>query len=212
LDHHIGLYDACNDLKHALWNAIDITTNAPLDRYEIDRLIQINNVFPPITDQLIAVSTMEECLALIDKHYHKKIFLITSGTFGRYLVPRVIEEYPYIEKIFVFCANICLHMDWALDFTDNLLMFDFHKDLLTRVVYDIGMYYLQQGIISSDSDDHRRALDYFYIAKKLVMRTNFIFQPNFSFSLRTIEELITNEEARLPPDIVQNIRNHLSYH
>jgi hypothetical protein len=194
-----------------LSNAINITIDEPLARHEIDRLIQNNNVYPRTTDHLIAVTTMEQCLAVINKHYHKKIFLITSGSIGQDLVPRVREQYPYVENIFVFCSNIRSYVDWALDFTDNLLIFNFHNDLLSRVVYDIGMYYMQKGIVFSDSDDYPRALYYFYIAKKLVMRANFIFQPYFPFSLTTIEQFIMKEEARLPRDMIQSILTNLSY-
>jgi hypothetical protein len=211
IDYHNEKYDASNDLKHVLWNAIDTTTDRLSEVDEINKAIRFNDVSSPVTDQLFAVTTMEECRELIDKYHHWKIFLITSGTLGAMFVPYLRKQYPSIENIYVFCTDIRLHMDWASDFTDNLLMFNFHNDLFARVVYDIGMYYLQQGMILRGSDDHHRALFYFYTAKKLVMRANFMFQPYFPFSLKNIQELIINEEARLPRNIIQSIRNSLSY-
>jgi len=209
LDSYIGQDDVCIDLKEKLSNAINLNIDEPLIHHEIDRLI-LNNVYPHIRDQLITVTTSEECLALIDRHYHKKIFLITSGSLGRYLVPRVVSDYRYVDKIFVFCQSILANIDWGMDFTDKLLMFDFHNNLFARVVYDIGMYYMEQGIFFSDSNGHTRALYCLYIAKKLVMRANDIFQSYNVFSLTTIEELIIKEE-QLPSNTVQTILNNL-YH
>jgi hypothetical protein len=211
LDDHIGQDDVCIDLKEKLINAININIDEPLIRDEIDRLILNTNVRSRIGDRLITVRTIDDCLALIDTHYHKKIFLITSGTLGRYLVPRILSDYPYVDKIFIFCHNIRLHMDWAMDYTDNLLMFDFHNDLFARLLHDIGMYYMDQGIFFSDSNDHMRALYCLYITKKLLMRANHIFSLYNRFSLTTIGEFIAKEEQTLPSDLVQNILNNL-YH
>ena len=211
LDQHIGQDNVCNDLKEKLINAINITIDEPSERYEIDRLILNTDVYSRTRDQLITVTTIEECLALIATHYHKKIFLITSGTLGQHLVPRVLRDYSYVDKIYIFCAHIILHMDWAMDYADHILMFDFHHDLFSRVVYNIGIYYLEQGVIFSDLDDPKSALHCLYIAKKLIMRANHIFHPSFRFSLKTVEELITTRERQLPEDLVQNILNNLHY-
>jgi hypothetical protein len=211
LDLYIGQDDVCIDLKEKLSNAINIDIDEPLIRHEIDRLILNNDVCPRIRDQLTTVKTIEECLELIDTHYHKKIFLITSGSLGRVLIPRVSSDYPYVDKIFVFCQHIVSHLDWAMDFTDNLLMFDFHNDLFARVTYDIGMYYMEQGIFFSDLNEHLRALYYFFIAKKLIMRANHSFSSYYRFGLTRIEELITKEEEQLPINLVQNMLNNL-YH
>ncbi len=210
LDRYIGEDNVCIDLKEKLSNAIDVNVDKPLIHHEIDRLI-LKNDYPHIGDQLITVTTIEECLELIDRHYHKKIYLITSGSLGQNLVPRVSSDYPYVDKIFIFCAQIQLHVDWAMDFTDKLLMFDFHNNLFARVVYDIGMYYMQQGIFFSDLNEHTKALYCLYIAKKLVMRANHIFQSYNFFSLTAIEEFIIKEEGQLPSDTVQNMLNNL-YH
>jgi hypothetical protein len=89
-------------------------------------------------------------------------------------------------------------------------MFDFHTNLFARVTYDIGMRYMQQGIMYSHDNHYRQALNYLYTAKKLVMRANNIFQSYFAFPLTNIEELINREEQQLPSDLVQDILNNLS--
>ena len=201
----------CNALKEKLSNAVNVIMNEPVDQDEIDVLIEARSVYPSITSQLIPVCTIEECLQLIHSNYHKEIFVVTSGSLGRELVPHVIKHYPYVEKVFVFCGNILSHMDWALNYVENLLMFDFHNDLFARLVHDVGMYYKQQGMIYADLNDHRLALYYYYIAKKLVMRANLIFPPYFPFNLTKIEGLIAKEELRLPRHTVQQLLSHLSY-
>lgn len=92
LDHYIGGNDTCVELKEKLSNAIDIGIDDPLKTHEIDELIQDIHLY---TKQLFLAQTVEECLTLIDRNYHKKIFLIISGSLGYELVSRVITVYPY---------------------------------------------------------------------------------------------------------------------
>ncbi|CAF4052306.1 unnamed protein product [Rotaria sp. Silwood2] len=191
LDQHIGLNNACVDLKKTLADAVNLTTDEPLLGHEIDRLI-LNEKIYHSTRELITVTTIEQCLQLINTNRDKRIFLITSGSLGQQFVPDIRE-----------------HVNWAIEFTDNLLMFDFPNDLLARVVYDIGMYYMQRAIDFRNSNDHMSALYCLYYSKKLVIRANRIFQPFVWFSLNAIEEYITREENLLPRNLVQHILNNI---
>lgn len=211
MDFYIGEDHVCIDLKEKLATSININTDEPSLTYDIDRLILHNDTQPHRWNELIVVKTIPECLELIDRNYHRKIFLITSGSLGQTLIPRVSTDYPYVDKIFLFCGSIAFHVDWAIDFTDKLLMYNFPDDLFARVVYEIGVYYMEQGITSIDTDNPELALYYFYIAKKLIMRANHIFHPFWKFSLNRIEELIMHGERRLDQDTVRCIQNNL-YH
>lgn len=88
-------------------------------------------------------------------------------------------------------------------------MFDYHYDLFARVLYEIAMYYMQQGICYSTLNEHCHALFYFYFARKLVMRANLIFHPDFPIGLQKFEQCINDEQAKLPQDIVQVVLKNL---
>ncbi|CAF4057935.1 unnamed protein product, partial [Rotaria sordida] len=153
LDQFIGENNVYVDLKETLADAVDLNIDAPFTGDEIDTLIFNDKIYHP-KKVLIAVKTIEECLDLIHTNQNKRIFLITSGSLGEQVVPGLLYTYPCLEKIFIFCGSILKHMNWALDFEDNLLMFDFPNDVLGRVVYDIGMYYMQQAMIFRDLNEH----------------------------------------------------------
>ncbi|CAF3000895.1 unnamed protein product [Rotaria sp. Silwood2] len=204
VDTFIGENNTCIEFKDALANAIKLIKD------EIDRLI-VNNEIYPLRRELITLRTIEECLEMIDINRDKKIFLITSGSLGLQLVPRVLNTFPCVEKIYIFCGYIRGLVDWAMDFTDKLLMFDFPNDLFARVVYDIGMYYMERAINFSNSNEHISALYYLYYCKTLVMRTIHIFHSYLWFSLTPIDEYIAMEESLLPKDMVQHVRHNVQH-
>ena len=61
-----------------------------------------------------------------------------------YVVPQV-SECTNIKQIFVFCASIASHNDWATDYTDKLLMFDHQDDLLGRLQTEMEQHFREQG-------------------------------------------------------------------
>ncbi|CAF3569656.1 unnamed protein product [Rotaria sordida] len=145
LDQFIGENNVYVDLKETLADAVDLNIDAPFTGDEIDTLIFNDKIYHP-KKVLIAVKTIEEYLDLIHTNQNKRIFLITSGSLGEQVVPGLLYTYPCLEKIFIFCGSILKHMNWALDFEDNLLMFDFPNDVLGRVVYDIGAWHSPTAI------------------------------------------------------------------
>ncbi|CAF4706183.1 unnamed protein product [Rotaria sp. Silwood1] len=96
LDRYIGLNNACIDLKETLANAVNLTMDEPLMEHTIDRLI-LNERTYHSTRELITVTTIEECLELINTNDDKKIFLITSGS----LVFDIGMD--YMERAIDFC-------------------------------------------------------------------------------------------------------------
>ncbi len=82
----------CNDLKEKSINAIRVTIDDPRIRHELDRFILNDEIAPLTSHHLIATTSSDERLRLIEAHYHKKIVLITSGSLDQRLVPRVMES------------------------------------------------------------------------------------------------------------------------
>ncbi len=47
--------------------------------------------------------------------------------------------------IYVFCASMKTYKDWAMDFCDKLLMFDYEDDLLQRLLFRFEAYVPEQA-------------------------------------------------------------------
>ncbi len=86
----------------------------------------------------------EDCVDYIKAHLMQTLFLVASGSLAEEAVPQV-SECPNIKQIFVFCASIASHTHWAINYTDKLLMFDHHDDLLERLWNEMEQHFRQQA-------------------------------------------------------------------
>jgi hypothetical protein len=87
---------------------------------------------------------VDSCIAYINSHLEQPIFFIVSGFFASQIVSQ-IYELSNILMIFVFCASIKAHTDWAMDYCDKLLMFDHEDDLLQRLWSQFEEYFREQA-------------------------------------------------------------------
>ena len=87
---------------------------------------------------------IDPCFSYIKSHSEQIIFPIVSGAFSSQLVPQ-IYELSNVCMIFVFCASMKAHIDWAMDFCDKLMMFDHEDDLLQRLWSHIEEYLREQA-------------------------------------------------------------------
>ncbi|CAF1457188.1 unnamed protein product [Adineta steineri] len=55
-----------------------------------------------------------ECMQFFHKLNDEKVFVITSGSLGQYLVPE-IHDMPNLDAIYIFCDNISDHQQWTKD-------------------------------------------------------------------------------------------------
>lgn len=85
------------------------------------------------------------CFAYIESHSTQRLFLIASGSIARTLVPQVYN-YDHLKQIFIFCGSIKAHIDWAVDYTDKLLMFEHPDDLLERLWREMEQDFRQQAV------------------------------------------------------------------
>jgi hypothetical protein len=72
------------------------------------------------------------CISYLNSHLEQSIFLIVSGSFASQTVPQIYES-ENILMIFLFCASMKVHTDWAMDYCDKLIMLDHEDDLLQRL-------------------------------------------------------------------------------
>jgi hypothetical protein len=84
------------------------------------------------------------CIAYINSHPEQPIFFIVSGFFAPQIVPQIYES-SNVLMIFVFCASMKAHTEWAMDFCDKLLMFDHEDDLLQRLWSQFEEYLQEQA-------------------------------------------------------------------
>lgn len=131
-------------------NDFSMTTGTALPKKEpdfISRIIldQDKEQFRLNAAPLVVVQTIDEALKRIEDNSNKQTFLITSGSVGRFLLPKVINKHPHVHHFYIFTHNILLHMDWAADYRSYLKMFDHPTDLLVRLTRDISSYFIQQG-------------------------------------------------------------------
>jgi len=87
---------------------------------------------------------VDSCIAYINSHLEQPILFIVSGFFAQQIVSHVYEL-SNILMIFVFCASIKAHTDWAMDYCDKLLMFDHEDDLLQRLWSQFEEYFREQA-------------------------------------------------------------------
>ena len=74
----------------------------------------------------------DQCIVFLKQMKDRNIFLITSGTFGKSVVP-TIHNVPQIKVVFIFCYNKFNHEQWAKDWSNiSNIVTDF-SDLWTAV-------------------------------------------------------------------------------
>jgi len=102
-------------------------------------LIKLRN-----SEHVQTFTEVHSCIAYINSHLEQPIFLIVSDSFASQIVSQ-IYELSNILMIFVFCASIKAHTDWAMDYCDKLLMFDHEDDLLQRLYSQFEEYFREQA-------------------------------------------------------------------
>lgn len=110
---------------------------------------------------------VDHCINLIQNQYaDRRVFLISSGSLGSQIVPR-IHELPQVYAIYIYCANVKFHREWANKYHKIRTVCDNDtQDLLPIFAVDVaqsnidwGNALLEQGVRDKAKEKFQLALD-----------------------------------------------------
>ena len=226
LDQNLASPDCCKTLKKAFATATNpegkLLTN--IDELDISNLIRENlsldqSSFFQVPFYLKLFADVESCFqCLLENAGKKRIFFLTSGSLGEKIVPRILTEHPqifqdrfgkfYEDSIYIFCADMIKHGQWAIDYLDLdcIKMENDDQAILARLTRDIAKYFLHEGkeIVQTNQNDIaslEKALKYFTWSKELFRKAQMIVQTHSAQTvLKEIELLIIQTEAKINQD------------
>ncbi|CAF3010056.1 unnamed protein product [Rotaria socialis] len=104
---------------------------------------------------------VDDCVEYIKSHMMQNLFVVASGSLAKFLVPQ-IHQSSNIKQIFIFSASMASHTEWAMDYIDELLMFDHPDDLLERLWITMGQFFREQAqlYIEQEEKSMERAKQY----------------------------------------------------
>ncbi|CAF0880510.1 unnamed protein product [Didymodactylos carnosus] len=145
---------------------------------------------------LILFKDSEDCFKFIETNPNKKIFLITSGSLGSSIVPR-IAHFPQIEGVFIFCFNQDRHYKWAVDFCEIILsdLLIHHDDLLFHLTKNVGKCLESKGDTHIQNNETFKAQNCFAWTKKLYGRAQEFAQVNMYKDISNIDKKIEMAET-----------------
>jgi hypothetical protein len=175
---------------------------APPTNDVINQLIQfetnVKQSFDGIPNNLKAFDQIPECLKCIGENLDKnmKIFFITSGSMGKNIAPEIMEKYPSLKMIYVFCHSYELQLEWTEDCLDqgiDCILHKFYTDLLVRLLRDVAEYFISEGNgeLTRDEKLAYSAILYFEWAKLLFERANKFDMKKIYVRLKYVDERIS---------------------
>ena len=204
LDLGIGEPKEYIHLKKAFGSNTDPRTERPmmLNDRDYEKILLIGDAvtvtFEGVTFLLQAFQREEDCLKAFKDNQDKRIFFITSGSLGKEAVPKIISQYGHVftdpitnqpyPSIYVFCANIPLHMKWAGDYIEYVQMFNFDSELLERMTRDIASYFIVLVQLLRIDNNLDEALKHLHWAKKLWYQYDKMIQRIGIDDLRVVVE------------------------
>ncbi|CAF1171859.1 unnamed protein product [Adineta ricciae] len=99
--------------QHIIQNFLLVWLDCTIDESSNDflnsfvRLQCFVNVLNTFTD-------IDECIDFVSDITNEKVFLITSGSLGRRVLP-LVHNIPQLDSIYIFCENKSIHERWAKD-------------------------------------------------------------------------------------------------
>ncbi|CAF3916875.1 unnamed protein product [Rotaria sp. Silwood2] len=215
LDEHIGQPDRYQHLKKVFSTSADPKNETPVKLFDKDvtELLRVEGPLPVNFEDvwllLAAFTDIERCINCFEQNQDKRIFFITSGSLGKDAVPIIIERFretftdpvtdqPYMY-IYVFCHNISSQIDWAFEYRDYIHIFNFDADLLSRMVHDIGDYFLTEGKRLLDDSPPNNSAAYHRLnwARKLFHRYSELEKVSMKKELAEVNQLREEVEEEL---------------
>lgn len=137
-------------LKPPQAQPIDLSTFKGFSFATLDSLqIETREIYDDISDtfQWEMCETQEDrCIKFVrDQCVNKRVFLITTGSLGKELVPK-IHDLPQIYAIYVYCGDVVLHKKWAANHSKiRVVCNDDDRHLLPRFAVDMAQCYIDLG-------------------------------------------------------------------
>ena len=150
--------------------------------------------------RLLMFSNIDKCVKFIEASSVSKntLFVISSGSLGRYLVPRIID-YKCVSIIYIFTCNIATQVHWAIQYVDKINIFDHELDLLVRLTRDLAEYYMRKALTSMKKS--QQSLPYLRCAKTLFEKANIVDKESYGIGeLRRIDSFIRQFEEYSPDE------------
>jgi hypothetical protein len=215
LDLGIGDPDNYQHLKHAFSSTADPKNDTPVklvdrDYDELLRTAGPRSVnFEGVWFLLAAFTNVEHCIECFERNKDKRIFFITSGSIGQEAVPKILAKYKQTftdqvtdkayASIYVFCHSVEFQMAWALDYREYIQIFTFDKDLLVRMIRDIGDDFLTESKRLLDEDPPNTAAAYHRLswAHELYQRYRDMEKVSMKKEFDEVNELLEGVEEEL---------------
>jgi hypothetical protein len=112
-------------------------------------------------------SQEDRCIGLIrDDYKNKRIFFVSSGSLGAKIVPQ-IHELPQVYAIYIYCANVKFHQEWAKQYpkvrivcdNDDLYLLPLFAVDVAQSNVDWGNAFLEQGARDKAKEKYQLAFD-----------------------------------------------------
>ncbi len=123
--------------------AIDLNTFKGFKFTMLDALqIETREVYDDISGTFqweIFENQEEQCVnAIRDNFQNRRVFLISSGSLGAKVVPQ-IHELPQVYAIYIYCANVKYHQEWANKYSKVRIVCDNDdRQLLPQFAVDVA--------------------------------------------------------------------------
>jgi len=88
----------------------------------------------------------DRCMKFVrEQCANKRVFLISSGSLGRRVVP-TIHELPQIYAIYIYCADVPSNLEWSNKYTKvRVVCNDDDKYLLPQLAVDVAQADMEWG-------------------------------------------------------------------
>jgi hypothetical protein len=222
LDQNITSSDYCRQLKKAFATTTNPSSKllTSIDEQDISNLIRDDSLeekersFLEVPFLFKLFSEIEPCLTFLLKYSQKKkIFFLTSGSLGEYIVPRILTDHQeifkdkngklYEDSIYIFCADMVKHGQWAIDYLDLdcIKMENDDQAILARLTRDIARYFISEGeqfIINDEILSLSKSKQYFTWAKELFNKAQLVVKTHTNNTTITkIDQLINQTEYKI---------------
>ena len=145
-------------MKNEFNETIAAIEQKPVDPIDMEILDDGKKELEQNAVPVTTVQTIDDTIRAIKHNKSRKVYIICSGSIGRFLVPTISRdrdhEYPYVHKVYVFAHNLLDHV------------------LLVRLTRDISYDFIEHGQSFLQINAPKYALPYFIHARNLEIAAN----------------------------------------